>query len=153
MSNRRGGILLVEDAPSDAELIVQALGADGLHVTVVRDGVEALDYLFCRGPYAGREPDQRPTLVLLDIKLPRLDGFEVLQALRADPTTCVLPVVMLTSSIVERDVARCYRLGANSYVQKPVHFDEFRTTIGALGAYWLSVNVEPPASAFVGDSP
>jgi two-component system response regulator len=152
MSGRRARILLVEDTPSDAELIVQALGGDGLQVTVARDGVEALDQLLRRGAFKDSPVDQRPTLVILDIKLPRVDGFEVLEALRADPSTRALPVVMLTSSIVERDVARCYRLGANSYVQKPVHFDEFRTTIAALGAYWLNVNVAPPDSAFTGDS-
>jgi two-component system response regulator len=149
---RRGRILLVEDTPSDAELIIQALGVDSQQVTVARDGVEALDRLLRRGAHASATPDQRPILVILDIKLPRLDGFEVLQAIRAVPSTRALPVVMLTSSIVERDVARCYRLGANSYVQKPVHFDEFRTTIGALGAYWLGVNVTPPDSAFSGDT-
>jgi two-component system response regulator len=112
-------------------------------VRVARDGAEAIDLLFARGADVNWSLEPRPRLVLLDIKLPRVDGIEVLAALKRDPRTQTIPVVMLTSSIVERDVAQCYALGANAYVQKPMHFDQLRETIRRVSAFWLDVNVPP----------
>ena len=143
-------ILLVEDNPADAEFVITSLRA--LHaserVVHVRDGAAALDFLFARGHHASRALEPQPRLVLLDIKLPKVDGFTVLREMRGHPRTRLIPVVMLTSSKVERDVALCYRLGVNSYVQKPVSFEEFRTTVQRIGQYWLGENAPPPPSAF-----
>ncbi len=139
-------ILLVEDSPHDVELTLHALQqhrAD-TSVHVARDGEEALDYLFCRGPHADR-PFAAPRLVLLDLKLPKIDGIEVLQAIRSDPRTSAIPVVVLTSSKEQRDIAATYRLHVNSYIQKPVDFDQFRDTVRQLGFYWLVVNETPAA--------
>lgn len=135
-------ILLVEDNPDDEALAVRALRQHRLmnEVVIARDGVEALDWLFCRGAHAGREPTL-PDLVLLDLKLPKLDGLEVLKALRADARTALLPVVVLTSSVEDRDLVESYRLGANSYVRKPVDFTEFVDAVRTLGLYWLVLNV------------
>lgn len=143
-------VLLVEDNASDAELVVECLRAVGLAgaVHTVTDGEAALDFLFARGPYATQAGNPLPLVMFLDIKLPKVDGFEVLRAVRADPRTRALPVVMLTSSLVERDVARCYALGANSYVQKPLDFDQFRPAIQRLGEYWIRVNAAVPPAAF-----
>jgi two-component system, response regulator len=139
-------ILLVEDNPDDEELTLLALRRSKIlnEVVVARDGVEVLDYLFCTGQYAGRDPSRMPHLVLLDLKLPKLDGLEVLRQLRADLRTATLQIVILTSSSQEEDVAESYRSGANSYVRKPVSFDQFVDAIGQIGRYWLSLNEPPP---------
>ena len=141
-------ILLVEDDPDDEQLIVRALTRSGIKnkIDVVRDGVEALDYLFGTGAYAGHETRTLPVAMLLDLKLPKLSGLAVLQRVRADERTRLLPVVVLTSSSEARDKVESYRLGANSYVRKPVEFDEFRHAVHQLGLYWLLIN-EPPPSA------
>lgn len=139
-------ILLVEDNPDDEALTLHALESNkiGNAVHVARNGVEALDYLFRTGPYAGTETGL-PTVVLLDIKLPKIDGLEVLRRIRADERTRLLPVVLLTSSDEEEDRLRGYALGANSYVRKPVDFDDFVQAAGQLGLYWLLLN-RPPES-------
>jgi two-component system response regulator len=139
-------MLLAEDSDSDADLTLASLARDGLAdaVHVVHDGVEALDFVLCRGAYANRTQDSSLCVVVLDVKLPKLDGFEVLRELKADPAVRSIPVVMLTSSNIERDVARGYRLGANSYVQKPVDFEQFRQTVRHLARYWLTMNEPPP---------
>jgi len=139
-------ILLVEDNPDDEALTLHALETNkiGNQVVVARNGVEALDYLFGTGPHAGRDTNSLPTVVLLDIKLPKIDGLEVLRRIRADERTRLLPVVLLTSSNEEEDRLRGYRLGANSYVRKPVDFDDFVQAAGQLGLYWLLLN-QPPS--------
>lgn len=139
-------ILLVEDNPDDEALTLHALESNkiGNAVHVARNGVEALDYLFRAGAYAGSETEL-PTVVLLDIKLPKIDGLEVLRRIRADERTRLLPVVLLTSSDEEEDRLRGYALGANSYVRKPVDFDDFVQAAGQLGLYWLLLN-RPPES-------
>lgn len=139
-------ILLVEDDPDDEVLTLRALTKNRIlnEVKVVRDGVEALDYLFGRGQYAGRDIYPLPQVVLLDLRLPRLDGLEVLRQLRADERTCLLPIVVLTSSDEERDIVESYRLGANSYVRKPVDFSQFSEAVRQLGLYWLVLNEGPP---------
>ena len=140
-------VLLVEDNRDDEKLTLRALRKANVAnpVVVVRDGVEALDYLLARGEHADRRPDQDPTLVLLDIKLPKLDGHEVLRALRKEDRTKLLPVVMLTSSDEERDLVESYHNGANSYVKKPVQFEAFVKAVVQLGLYWLVLNEPPPA--------
>jgi CheY-like chemotaxis protein len=137
--------LLVEDNADDLELALRALSRGDIvrEVVVVRDGVEALDFLFGTGKYAGRDTSDKPAVVLLDLKLPRLNGFEVLQHVRADERTRLLPVVIFTSSNEERDKLNSYELGANSYVCKPVDFEQFSDTVRQLALYWLLVN-EPP---------
>jgi two-component system response regulator len=139
-------ILLVEDNPDDAALTVHALKTNNIGNTLViaRDGVEALDYLFCTGTFAGRDPQDPPAVVLLDLKLPKIDGLEVLRRIRADEHTRLLPVVILTSSNEEEDRLKGYALGANSYVHKPVDFDDFIRAAGQLGLYWLLINQAPP---------
>ena len=139
-------ILLVEDNPDDAELTLLSLKKSHVKnaVVVVSDGVEALDYLFCRGEHADRDPDDLPEVVLLDLKLPRLDGHQVLERIRADPRTRLLPVVMLTSSDIEKDIVRSYEGGANSYVRKPVDFAEFGEAVKQLGLYWVLMNIKAP---------
>jgi CheY-like chemotaxis protein len=143
-------VLLVEDDPRDVRLLVRELQQDpvNLRVQVVRDGEEALDFLFCRGSYANRSPDQPPKLVLLDLKLPKVDGLQVLREIKARPETKPIPVVAWTSSREERDRAESYRLGVNSYIQKPVDFDKFRETIQLLRTYWLGINQPPPVQAY-----
>jgi two-component system, response regulator len=138
-------ILLVEDNPDDEALTLHALDQYKLsnQVVVARNGVEALDYLFATGPHAGRDPDCLPTVVLLDLKLPKIDGLEVLRRIRANDHTRLLPVVLLTSSNQEEDRIRGYTLGANSYVRKPVDFDSFVHAAGQLGLYWILLN-QPP---------
>lgn len=138
-------ILLVEDNQDDAELTLLSLEKSHVNkVVVVPDGVEALDYLFCNGKYAGRAPDEFPEVVLLDLKLPKLDGHQVLDRIRADPRTRLLPVVILTSSDTKRDVVRSYEGGANSYVRKPVDFQEFSEAVKHLGLYWVLLNNSAP---------
>jgi len=138
-------ILLVEDNPDDEALILRALSKNKLknNIVVARDGVEALDYLFAEGEHAGRNVAQLPALVLLDIQLPKIDGFGVLKRLRANENTRFLPVVILTSSAEQEDILAGYGLGANSYIRKPVDFDEFIETVGQLGPYWLMLNQQP----------
>ena len=139
-------ILLVEDNPDDEALTVRALKKNKIlnEVVVASDGVQALDYLFGQGPHAGRDTTETPQVVLLDLKLPKLDGLEVLRRLRADDRTRLLPVVILTSSNEDRDRINGYGLGANSYVRKPVDFDAFVTATAQLGLYWLVLNEPPP---------
>jgi CheY-like chemotaxis protein len=134
-------ILLVEDNPLDAELTMTALtsGKIANNITWVKDGVEALDYLFCRGEYAGRG-DELPRLVLLDLKMPRVNGIEVLTAIRADERTRRIPVVVMTSSEEESDIAKTYDLGVNSYVVKPLDFNAFSDVTRRAGYYWLAIN-------------
>ena len=138
-------ILLVEDNPRDAELTIRALKKRNLanRVFVVEDGVEALDFIFCRGKYAERAVAHPPKVVLLDLKLPKLDGLEVLRAIKADEGTCRIPVVIVTSSIEDPDIQAAYDLGVNSYVVKPVNFDSFVEAMSHLGLYWLLVNQSP----------
>ncbi len=138
-------ILLVEDDPEDIELTLHELSAERLtnRIEVVRDGEEALDFLFRRGPYADRDPEDRPRLILLDLKLPKVDGLEVLEAIKSNAATRAIPVVILTSSREERDRLQGYRLGVNSYIQKPVDFEQFRSVVKQIGMYWLLVN-QPP---------
>ena len=137
-------ILLVEDNPTDAELTMRALRKGNIanHITWVKDGAEALEFIFRSGAYAGR-PDQNPRLILLDLKLPKVDGLEVLKRIKADERTRVIPVVMVTSSAEGRDIAESYKLGVNSYVVKPVEFEQFSETVAKAGFYWLLVNKTP----------
>jgi two-component system response regulator len=138
-------ILLVEDNPDDEALTLRALSRNNIanEVIVARDGVEALDYLFGTGKYDGRDVGHQPQLILLDLKLPKIDGLEVLKRLRADTRTRHVPVVVLTSSMEQRDIVACYDDGANSYIRKPVDFDEFLKAVNQLGMYWLLMNVVP----------
>ena len=139
-------ILLVEDDPNDLALTMHALREGHIcnHVQIARDGEEALDFLLRRSAFRDRDPKFPPKLILLDLKLPKVSGLEVLNQIRNDVTTRTLPVVILTSSRQEEDLVRSYRLGVNSYIQKPVDFDQFRETIKHLGYYWLVVNQGPP---------
>jgi CheY-like chemotaxis protein len=143
--NTNKTILLVEDNPQDEKLVLRALRKVNLanHVDVVRDGQQALDYLFREGEFAGREGVDLPTVVLLDVGLPRVSGLEVLKRLRSDPRTHLQPVVILTSSDEERDRLGSYEDGANSFVRKPLDFAEFAETVARLGIYWLAVNKPP----------
>ena len=138
-------ILIVEDDPDDEALILRALKKHNIKndINVARDGAEALDYLFKTGPYADRDGGD-PAIVLLDIKLPKIDGLEVLRRIRADEQTKLQPVVILTSSDEQEDMIRGYKLGANSYVRKPVEFEEFSDAVERLGLYWLLLNQPPP---------
>lgn len=140
-------ILLVEDNPDDEALTLRAFAKNKIAnpVVVARDGVEALDYLFGTGIHAGRDVAAKPSVVLLDLKLPRIDGLEVLRRIRADNQTCLLPVVILTTSKEQRDIFEAYSLGANSYIRKPVDFEKFIHAVGQLALYWLSLN-EPAES-------
>jgi two-component system, response regulator len=144
-------ILLVEDNPSDAELTLHALRKSKVanQIPHVRDGAEALDFLFCRGSFSARQFDHAPRLILLDLKLPKVDGLQVLEKIKADPRTRAIPVIILTSSKEERDMVAGYKLGVNSYIQKPVNFSEFQKVVEQLGMYWLLINSKPPAAAFV----
>jgi CheY-like chemotaxis protein len=140
-------ILLVEDNPDDVELTERAFRKSEVEHTIIvaRDGIEALDYLFATGKHARRDPYTLPHLVLLDLKLPRLDGLQVLERIRANPATSLLPIVILTSSVEPRDLVAAYSVGANSYVRKPVDFAQFHEATRQLALYWLVLNHPPPS--------
>jgi len=137
--------MLVEDNPDDRDLTLRALKKNNIanEVIVAEDGVEALDYLFGTGKYDGRDVSDVPLFILLDLKLPKIDGIEVLKKLRADDRTAIIPVVILTSSKEDQDMLSGYKVGANSYVRKPVDFDQFTDTVKQLGMYWLVINESP----------
>ena len=141
-------ILLVEDNPDDEALTIRAFAKNKIKnpIVVARDGAQAIDYLFGTGAYAGRDIKQAPQVVLLDLKLPKIDGLEVLKLLRADEHLKLLPVVILTSSREEQDLVNGYRLGANSYIRKPVDFTKFVEAVRQLGVYWLVLNEPPPTN-------
>jgi two-component system response regulator len=143
-------ILLVEDNPEDVELTLHALRQEKLanSIQVARDGEEALDFLFCRGQFTHRSFERPPRVVLLDLKLPKVDGLDVLREIKQDARTRPIPVVILTASREEKDMVNGYHLGANGYIQKPVDFDNFREAVRQLGLYWLVINEPPPVSAF-----
>ncbi len=145
MSENAVEILLVEDNPDDVELTLRALKNQNIsnHIEVVRDGAEALDFIFCTGDYSDRKMENAPKVILLDLKLPRVDGLEVLEKIKSDPRTKAIPVVVLTSSREERDIVESYKLGSNSYITKPVDFEQFSESVRQLGLYWLLLN-EPP---------
>lgn len=140
-------ILLVEDNPTDAELAIRTLKKNNLanNLVWVKDGAEALDFLFARGEYAARNSCAPPRVVLLDLRLPKVDGLEVLRAVKNDPRTKEIPIVVLTSSKEDRDITESYQLGVNSYISKPVEFEAFAKTVTELGMYWLLVNHAPVA--------
>ncbi len=150
MANDEMEILLVEDNPADVELTLHALRHNNLanRIQVMRDGEEALDFIFCRGAYDRRDCDRQPKLILLDLKLPKVDGIEVLRQIKANLRTRPIPVIVLTSSKEEKDMVQSYQLGVNSYIQKPVDFDQFREMVKQLGLYWLLVNQPLPRHAF-----
>ncbi len=143
-------ILLVEDNPDDVELTLHALRKEKLanSIHVARDGEEALEFLFCNGVHAERSGERPPKLILLDLKLPKVDGMEVLKQIKNDERTKTIPVVILTSSKEERDLIQGYGLGANSYIQKPVDFDQFREMVKNVGLYWLLINQAPVSEGF-----
>jgi two-component system response regulator len=144
-------ILLVEDNLADAELALHAFRKSKVanRILHLQDGAEALDFLFSRGEFAHRSPLHRPRLVLLDLKLPKVDGLQVLKEIKSNSATKAIPVILLTSSNEERDLIAGYQFGANSYIQKPVDFTEFQEVVRQLGMYWLVVNKRPPAAAFI----
>ena len=148
MNENEVEILLVDDSQDDVDLTLHTLRAENLanHVFVARDGEEALEFLFCSGPHSERSFDRPPKLVLLDLKMPKVDGMEVLRQVKGDPRTKTIPVVLMTSSREERDMVSGYELGANSYIQKPVDFAEFRNAVKTLGLYWLVTNRPPVAN-------
>ena len=145
VSFRSETILLVEDNPDDVELTMRAFRKNNIanNIVVAHDGVEALDYLFGRGAYEGRHTSEQPRLVLLDLKMPRMDGLHVLENLRSDERTALLPVVILTSSKEDQDLVSSYKHGANSYVRKPIDFGEFLEAVRQIGLYWLLINESP----------
>jgi len=147
MNSNEVDILLVDDSQDDVDLTLHALRAENLanHVFIARDGEEALEFLFCSGPHVQRSFDHPPKLVLLDLKLPKVDGMQVLKQVKGDARTKNIPIVMMTSSREERDLVSSYDLGVNSYIQKPVDFDEFRKIVKLLGLYWLVTN-QPPVT-------
>ncbi len=145
MDNIESEILLVEDNPTDAELTMRALKKTNLanKIVWVKDGVEALDFIFATGQFRDMDFEKIPKLILLDLRMPRVDGFEVLQRIKSDERTKHIPVVILTSSQEEKDIIESYKLGVNSYVSKPVEFDEFIKAVSTLGFYWMSINNPP----------
>ena len=145
MKDRTVEILLVEDNPNDVELALHALKKNNIanRIEVVRDGAEALEFIFATGAYASRSIEHAPKVILLDLKLPKVDGLEVLRQIKADPRTRAIPVVVLTSSREERDIVESYNLGVNSYIVKPVDFEQFTESVRQLGMYWLLLN-QPP---------
>jgi two-component system response regulator len=145
MNNEEIEILLIEDSDLDAEITIRALRKSNVAENIVRldDGAEALDFLFGNGDYADRNTAHKPKLILLDLKMPKVDGIEVLEKIKANPDTSRIPVVVLTSSREDPDIDKCYRLGANSYIVKPVGFDNFSKAISQLGMYWMLIN-QPP---------
>jgi CheY-like chemotaxis protein len=148
MNSNEIDILLVDDSPEDVDLTLHALRAENLanRVFIARDGEEALEFLFCSGPHVQRSFDHPPKLILLDLKLPKVDGMQVLKEVKGDERTRTIPVVLMTSSREERDMVSGYSLGVNSYLQKPVDFDEFRKMVKLLGLYWLVTNRPPLAN-------
>jgi|RhiMetdeSRZDD1v2_1073273.scaffolds.fasta_scaffold935922_2 two-component system, response regulator len=150
MSEHQVQILLVEDNPNDIKLALHAFKTHNLanHVHVVRDGAEALEFIFGTDRYAGRNVASGPKVILLDLKLPLVDGVEVLRRIKADERTCVTPVVVMTSSNEEHDMIESYRLGVNSYIRKPVDFNQFTEAVRQLGYYWLLLNEVPPSAEF-----
>ena len=150
MSEQEVELLLVEDDANDLELAMRSLRKHHLanKIHVVRDGEEALDFLHARGLYAGRSANGLPKVVFLDLKLPKVSGLEVLREMKSDARLRSVPVVVMTSSGEQRDLVEGYRLGVNSYIQKPINFDRFQTVVGDLGYYWLVVNKSPPPEAF-----
>lgn len=138
-------VILIEDNPHDAELALRALKKHGLanKVQLLQDGAEALDFVFGAGAFAGREINHRPKLILLDLKLPKVDGLEILRRIKADDRTRTIPVVVMTSSQEEKDIVESYKLGVNSYIVKPVDFDKFVNSVADLGLYWLLLNKVP----------
>ena len=146
MTDKPVEILLVEDNPNDVELTLHALKKNNIanRIEVVRDGAEALEFIFATGAYADRQNVEKPRVILLDLKLPKVDGLEVLRQIKADPRTRTIPVVALTSSREERDIVESYNLGVNSYIVKPVDFEQFTEAVRTLGLYWLLLN-QPPA--------
>jgi len=154
MAHGKDELLLVDDDPSDVELTVHALKQHPNHpIHVAEDGKEALDYLFGRGHFAGRNAEERPRIILLDLKLPKVNGLEVLKEIRADVRTRAIPVVIMTSSKEVKDLVEAYRLGVNAFIQKPVSFDEFRKVVKDIGAFWLDDVQPPPAEVFGEDPP
>jgi CheY-like chemotaxis protein len=147
MNSGKLDILLVEDNQNDMDLALHALRREKLanNIYIARDGEEALDFIFCRGAFTHRSFERPPKLVLLDLKQPKIDGMEVLKQIKSDARTKTIPVVIMTSSKEERDLAAGYNLGANSYIQKPVDFEQFRETVKSVGLYWLVIN-QPPAA-------
>lgn len=150
MKQPRVEILLVEDDPADAELTTRSLKKHGQNAKVIhaRDGAEALDFLFCRGAFAERSAGQLPQVVLLDLKLPRVSGHEVLKAIKTNERTRCIPVIVMTSSNLEGDLVECYREGVNSYIQKPVDLVKFQEAVEHFGSYWLGVNHPVPEAAY-----
>lgn len=145
--NKEIEILLVEDNQDDLDMTLRSLRKANLanHIQIARDGSEALEFIFCQGAHAGRKIEHGPKLVLLDLKLPKIDGMEVLKRVKGDPRTKMIPIVMLTSSKEQKDVIESYQLGVNSYIVKPVNFEGFAAAVKELGMYWLLLN-QPPKS-------
>lgn len=150
MNHNEVEILLVEDNPYDAELTLRALKKNHLtnNVFHVEDGAAALEFIFAEGVFAGRSVDKRPKVILLDLKLPKVDGLEVLEAIKGDDRTRTIPIVVLTSSREDSDLKKCYELGVNSYIVKPVEFESFAKAVSDLGFYWLLLNESPQSPAF-----
>lgn len=150
MESQAVDILLVEDNDDDADLALHALEKSKVVNRIERlpDGEQALDFLFCRGSFSARTFDSPPRLVLLDLKLPKFDGLQVLRELKNDPRTKAIPVILLTASKEERDLIEGYKTGVNSYIQKPVNFDQFQEVVKQVGLYWLLINAPPPAAAY-----
>jgi CheY-like chemotaxis protein len=141
-------VLIVEDTAEDLELALRALRKAKVsnHIQIARDGVEAMEFIFCEGAFAGRKIEQTPKVILLDLKLPRLDGVSVLKRIKSDPRTASIPIVVLTSSKEQRDIVESYKFGVNSYIVKPVNFEGFMKAVQELGLYWLLLNQPPTAS-------